>query len=472
MTQRRLRILFAAPAWSPSRAFGGPVVAAGELVRRLVARGHEVEVLTTTILDLQHRPAARSSVAVVDGATVRYLATPLRYRWMGITPTLPLALARLRRPDIVHVFGFRDPVTTGTAAWCRVAGIPYVFEPLGMFQPRLRKVLLKRGLDATLYRGIARGAAAVVAASEREREDVIACGVPAAKVHVRGNGFPDPADAERVHTLPMTEEPPRQLYPQADVFVLASAGESFGMVAAEAAAAGTPVIVSDRCGIAGFFEDGEALVVPYERDAVVDAIRRVLADDALRDQLARGGPAAARRTSWDRITDVVPRAHELTRALTHRAPQVGVGGELANRRGRGAGVLGRHEIPVLAVVEEVVRGADTIGEDERQTRRGRLVDDHSPRLVPRQQREDVRIRVAARKLVLGQSAGDCLEPHACLGARGPEDVEPLLRHVPADGEHERVGARRPRNRPCALDPAVDVDRVREHAHAARPARRD
>ncbi len=340
--------------------------------------------LTTTILDLQHRPAARSSVAVVDGATVRYLATPLRYRWMGITPTLPLALARLRRPDIVHVFGFRDPVTTGTAAWCRVAGIPYVFEPLGMFQPRLRKVLLKRGLDATLYRGITRGAAAVVAASEREREDVIACGVPAAKVHVRGNGFPDPedatrvgkpgsdpagvrpqkfglpsgdlrarlgipadaplvlyvgriaagkgiehllaavrelprahlviagpddrhgvsTDAERVHTLPMTEEPPRQLYPQADVFVLASAGESFGMVAAEAAAAGTPVIVSDRCGIAGFFEDGEALVVPYERDAVVDAIRRVLADDALRDQLARGGPAAARRTSWDRITDV------------------------------------------------------------------------------------------------------------------------------------------------------------------------
>ena len=116
MTGQRLRILFAAPAWSPSRAFGGPVVAAGELVRRLVARGHRVEVLTTTILDLQQRPAARSSVAVVEGATVRYLATPLRYRWMGITPTLPVALAKLRRPDVVHVFGFRDPVTTGTAA--------------------------------------------------------------------------------------------------------------------------------------------------------------------------------------------------------------------------------------------------------------------------------------------------------------------------------------------------------------------
>ena len=235
-----------------------------------------------------------------------------------------------------------------------------------MFQPRLRKVALKRALDATLYRGVARGAAAVVVASERERDDVVACGVPEENVRVRGNGFPEPdenasngdlrtqlgipAEAplllyvgriasgkgiehllaavkelpeahlvisgpddrhgvstqgeERVHTLPMTEETPRALYPQADVFVLASAGESFGMVAAEAAAAGTPVIVSDRCGIAGFFEEGEALVVPYEREAVVGAIRRVLSDDQLRERLAQGGPAAARRMSWDHVTDL------------------------------------------------------------------------------------------------------------------------------------------------------------------------
>jgi glycosyltransferase involved in cell wall biosynthesis len=372
MVQGPLRILFAAPAWAPSRAFGGPVVAAGELVRRLVARGHIVEVLTTTILDLHRRPTARSHFGVVDGASVHYLGTPLRYRWMGIPPSLPLALARLKRPDVVHVFGFRDPVTTGTAAWCRLARVPYVFEPLGMFQPRLRKVALKRLLDSTLYRGVARGAAAVVVASERERKDAIAGGVPAEKVVVRGNGFPDPAeklgsdpagvrpllgipdeaplllyvgriaagkgidhllaavrelpdahlviagpddrhsietDGERVHTLPMTEEPPRRLYPQADVFVLASEGESFGLVAAEAAAAGTPVIVSDRCGIAGFFEDGEALVVPYERRAVVEAIRRVLSDPTLRKQLARGGPAAARRMSWDAVTDVQERIY-------------------------------------------------------------------------------------------------------------------------------------------------------------------
>ncbi len=372
MTGRPLRILLASPAYWPAQAFGGPVFAARELVARLAERGHAVDVVTTTLLDLHRRPASRSRIEAVDGAAVHYAATPLHYRWMGITPTLPRLLARLERPDVAHVFGFRDPVTTLTARWCRRHGIPYVLEPLGMLRPRLRKVRLKRLLDATLYRSVAPCAAAVVVASGRERDDAVGCGVAPERVAVRGNGFPEPpgpgapendlraelgirddapvvlyvgriaagkgieylleaarripeahvvllgpddrhglaatvraAQAEgRVHTLPPTDGPPFDVYRQADVLVLASAGESFGMVAAEAAAVGTPVVVSDRCGVAGFFADGEALVVPYEREAVVEAVRRALGDPELRARLAHGGLAAARRTTWERVADV------------------------------------------------------------------------------------------------------------------------------------------------------------------------
>lgn len=380
MTETPLRILFASPAFWPALAFGGPVVVMRELAGRLVERGHAVEVLTTTLVDLHRRPAARSSRSEVVGATVRYVGTPLHYRWMGITPTLPAELRRLGRPqppDVVHVLGFRDPVTTLTAAWCRRRGIPYVFEPLGMFRPRLRKVRLKGALDASLYRGVGAGAALAIAASERERDDIVACGIPAGRVRVRGNGFPEPVDqslplerslrseldlppdapivlyvgrvaagkgidhllavaralpeahvvlagpddrhgvtalvraaqsaaatAGRVHLLPPSGGPPTDLYRQADVFVLASAGESFGMVAAEAAAAGAPVIVSDRCGIAGFFCEGEALVVRDTDDAVVSAVGEVLGDREQRERLARGGIEAARRQSWDRVADL------------------------------------------------------------------------------------------------------------------------------------------------------------------------
>jgi glycosyltransferase involved in cell wall biosynthesis len=360
-----LRILFAAPAWWPATAFGGPIVVARELTSRLVARGHAVEVLTTSLVSLDGPGARHSRVEERDGVRIHYLATPVRYRWMGITPTLPIELERAPRPDVLHVFGFRDPVTTIAATWARVRGVPYVFEPLGMFRARLRKVALKQALDSTLYRGVASGAAAVVTASSRERDDVVAAGVvPAERVRVRGNGFPEPFDVpaasraelgipdgapvllyvgriaagkgiehlvaalrelpeahlvlagpddrhgvagglagDRVHVVGPTDGPPLSLYGLADVFVLPSAGESFGMVAAEAAAAGTPVVVTDRCGVADFLRADEALVVPDERGAILDAVRSVLADPALRERLAAGGVAAARRASWDTVTD-------------------------------------------------------------------------------------------------------------------------------------------------------------------------
>jgi glycosyltransferase involved in cell wall biosynthesis len=368
----RMRILLASPAYWPAHAFGGPVVVARELVSRLVARGHEVDVVTTTLRDVAEPPAPRTRVETLDGARVTYLATPLRYRWMGITPTLPLALRRLTTPDVVHVMGFRDPVTTGVAAWCRVRRVPYVFEPVGMFRPRLRKVALKRLFDSTLARGVASGARLVVVSSPRERDDVAAAGVDPARIRMRGNAFPDPPPsgdgdplagivpagapvvlyvgriaaekgiehlveaaralpdvhivlagpddrhgtlalvgaaqvdprtAGRVHLLPATAGPPFDLYRRADVFVLASGGENFGLVAAEAASVGTPVVVSDRTGVASSFADGEALVVPYDARATVAALGRVLGDEALRRSLAEGARRAAARSTWDAVVD-------------------------------------------------------------------------------------------------------------------------------------------------------------------------
>jgi glycosyltransferase involved in cell wall biosynthesis len=369
---RPLRILFASPAYWPAHSFGGPVVVGRELVSRLVALGHAVDVVTTTLTDVGGRPRLRTCVVDVDGAQVAYLSTPLRYRWMGVTPTLPLHLRRLERPAVAHVMGFRDPVTTGVATWCRLRGVPYVFEPVGMFRPRLRKVRAKRAFDATLARGVVSGARLVVVSSPGERDDVVAGGVDPARVRLRGNAFPsppaaaegdplagivpsgapvvlyvgriaaekgvehllgaarrlpgvhvvlagpddrhgtmaavqatlsDPATAGRVHVLPATPGPPFDLYRRADVFVLASGGENFGLVAAEAAAVGTPVVVSDRTGVASAFGEGEALVVPYDREATIAAIARVLDDESLRRSLGAGALRAAQRKTWDAVTD-------------------------------------------------------------------------------------------------------------------------------------------------------------------------
>ena len=372
-----LRVLFATPAYWPAVAFGGPIWMARELNEGLARRGHEVDALTTSLVALERPPTARlrTVTRTVAGVRVHYLATPVRYRWMGVTPTLPLWLARQPRPDVVHVFGYRDPVGTGVAAWARAKGIPYVFEPLGMFRPKWRKVALKRVLDASLGRPLARDAAVVVATSEFERGEIAGAGIPREHVVVRGNGFPpvlprgsadvrlrrtigidagspvvlfvgriahgkgiellleaarglaeahvallgpegadgtseavrraqrEPGLSGRVHLLPPTEgERPLELYAEADVFVLPSRGESFGMVAAEAAAAGTACVVSDRCGIAEVLRDRGALVVPYgDVAALRDALARVLADADLRERLSAGAREVAAELSWPHI---------------------------------------------------------------------------------------------------------------------------------------------------------------------------
>src|SRR5262249_36595766 len=55
----------------------------------------------------------------------------------------------------------------------------------------------------------------------------------------------------RLHLIgPVDHDELPSMYVDADAVVLASAHENFGMVAAEAAALGVPVVVSDRCGVA------------------------------------------------------------------------------------------------------------------------------------------------------------------------------------------------------------------------------
>jgi glycosyltransferase involved in cell wall biosynthesis len=88
-------------------------------------------------------------------------------------------------------------------------------------------------------------------------------------------------------------------YRDADVFVLPSQNENFGNTAAEAVAAGTPVIVTERCGIAPLLADEAGLVVPHEAGALSEALSRVLGDTKLRGHLAAGCARVTLRLGWE-----------------------------------------------------------------------------------------------------------------------------------------------------------------------------
>jgi glycosyltransferase involved in cell wall biosynthesis len=88
-------------------------------------------------------------------------------------------------------------------------------------------------------------------------------------------------------------------YRDADVFVLPSQNENFGNTAAEAAAVGTPVVVTENCGIAPMLEGSAAIVVPHEQNAVARAIESILSDSDLHRRLSAGGKSVAARLGWD-----------------------------------------------------------------------------------------------------------------------------------------------------------------------------
>ena len=53
-----------------------------------------------------------------------------------------------------------------------------------------------------------------------------------------------------------------------------------------------------------FFREGEAIVVPYGAEELTDAVRAILGNGELRRSLSAGGVAAARRMSWEHVTDL------------------------------------------------------------------------------------------------------------------------------------------------------------------------
>jgi glycosyltransferase involved in cell wall biosynthesis len=82
----------------------------------------------------------------------------------------------------------------------------------------------------------------------------------------------------------------------ADFVVLPSRYESFGNVAAESIACGTPVLVTDTCGIASLV-DGAGLVV--SSDGLRDGLKRLLGDQDLLAKLRAGCVRVASNLSWD-----------------------------------------------------------------------------------------------------------------------------------------------------------------------------
>lgn len=354
-----MRVLHVVPTYLPATRYGGPIFAVHGLCRALARRGHDVEVFTTNVDGRGVSDVSLGTPVDIESVRVHYFPSPMRRLYYS--PAMRKALrARILDFDLVHAHSVFLWPTASAAHVAHRAGVPYVISPRGMLVPELiqrKSRLVKTAWISLVERRNFRNACAIHFTSEREREDASRLGVsvPRAAVVPNGIDIPPPrneardpslvlylgrinwkkgldrlieavtsiADARLViagrddedytATLPRHDrvtflgevggEAKEALLATAAVLVLPSISENFGNAVLEAMAHATPVIVTPGVGLARDVEESEAGIVTDGAPAsLTDAIKRLLADEALRATMgSRGRALVESRFGWSQV---------------------------------------------------------------------------------------------------------------------------------------------------------------------------
>ncbi|CAQ01695.1 glycosyltransferase [Clavibacter sepedonicus] len=344
---RRLRIAHVLPFVSEDGAFGGPVAVAVEQCRELARQGHGV------VLVVGWDGEVDLGVDGVDVRLFRAHAIPgLGFSGL-VSPAMIAGLRRhVREFDVVHIHLGRHLLALAAAEVCRRAGVPYVLQTHGMVtadaRPKsrildavavrrvlagARAVLALTDAEEEALGVVSRSGAHVVrirngvapVSVERHRDPdavpevlflarlhprkrVLAFAEMAALLHERGLRArftvigPDEGDLPALTDfiaarpgLPLVHEgsiapgASSERLAAADVYVLPSVREVFPMTVLESLAVGTPVVLTDDCGISTELRDaGAALVTAGAPSDLSDAVEAILGASTLRRSLSEG----------------------------------------------------------------------------------------------------------------------------------------------------------------------------------------
>ncbi|WP_181034714.1 glycosyltransferase [Clavibacter michiganensis] len=344
---RPLRIAHVLPYLSADGAFGGPVAVAVEQCRELARQGHRV------VLVAGWDGEVKFEVEGVDVRLFRAWKLPgLGFSGL-VSHAMTAAIRRHARDfDVIHVHLGRHLLALSAANVCRRQGVPYVLQTHGMVieDTRLKSRILdwlsvqrilesaRAVLALTKAEASALGAVSadrahvrlvrngVAAANQaprardsrspellflarlHPRKRVLAFAEAAAILHERGIMVrsavvgPDEGDLQPLRAymdahpnVPITYE--GSIAPgaasarlaEADVYVLPSVREVFPMTVLESMAVGTPVVLTEDCGIADELRaSGAALVTDGSPEALANAIERLLESAELGASLAQG----------------------------------------------------------------------------------------------------------------------------------------------------------------------------------------
>jgi glycosyltransferase involved in cell wall biosynthesis len=215
-----------------------------------------------------------------------------------------IAVSEFTRKDLCEVYGL-EPAKVAAIA----NGVGSAFRPVAGAKERVRArfgidrpyVLCVGALQPRKNVPLAIEAYAKVVGSGTDCELVVAGGDRGGRLDVL-DAILRTRLTGRVHLLGRVEDDELPaLYTGARAFLFPSLYEGFGLPALEAMACGTAVVASNTTGLAEAVGDAGITVDPRDADALAEALRQVLGDEALRERLVAAGRARAAEFTWARM---------------------------------------------------------------------------------------------------------------------------------------------------------------------------
>lgn len=265
---------------------------AGEDIQREPAIGYGAR-LDPRIDKLVRRwlPLANCLVAMTDTVATEYRA-------IGVPEE---RIARIPNGVDVARLG-RSTNRTATRQRLGIGADETVFLAVGRNHPKKSFATLLEAaaqLKARSHRAIRIVIAGLGANALRPRAESLGISAQVLLIEQIGN----PAPGELLANLPPDELV--ALYQAADIFVLPSITETFGIVLVEAMAAGLPVLTTDAPGCRDIVRDGrDGLMVPPNDPAALSAsMERFLIDPGLLADLRAKSLSRAQDFNWDGVVD-------------------------------------------------------------------------------------------------------------------------------------------------------------------------
>ena len=132
-----MRLLHVVASYRPAVRYGGTIVSVHALCKALAARGHDVEVMTTSVDGPGDSPVPHGVPVDLDGVRVWYFRSRF-VRRIYYAPKLAAALAsRIHEFDVVHTHAVFLWPLWAAARQARASGVPYLMSPRGMLEKAL-----------------------------------------------------------------------------------------------------------------------------------------------------------------------------------------------------------------------------------------------------------------------------------------------------------------------------------------------